>query len=196
MIECKVKTIEDWCEDLTQGRKVLDVGSMGPGPEYPSRLFDLMRSASKSIVGIDSNPECKIYSDDIRCYNAEDFDLGEEFAIAISISTLEHVNNAGKVIENMAKHAPLVAISTPNPFGIYQLRSVLLSGKNCQHPDHTAWLCEKSLIRLGLRHNLCPISITPLVSEKNACLTMPIVKLRSVYCSAWGVLFFNYFGRR
>lgn len=152
---------EELITKLIQGKKTLDIGSLGQSEEYC--LWPLLAQHSGSLTGVDlPNAESialekiKITQNGLSHKNdsrivlgdMEEIELNEKFEIAIAGDVIEHVSNPGKFLDNIHHHleeSGLLIITTPNS----KWPTVLLK----PNPTHVLWHDIYTLEQLLTRHN-------------------------------------------
>jgi 2-polyprenyl-3-methyl-5-hydroxy-6-metoxy-1,4-benzoquinol methylase len=169
-----------YLRELATGRNVLHVGC-GDWPCTLSRvrngtlLHAELKSIASSVVGIDLEPKAIEllvslgYSECIVA-DAETLDLGSTFECIIAGDVLEHVSNAGLVIQRLERHLAsngFLAIAVPSALSASGLRT-FLSGAENVHKDHTAYYSPKTLAELCRRYGLAPSSLAFTVQSKDA----------------------------
>src|SRR5215469_7747818 len=118
--------IENFIAALVSGKKVLDVGCVdhyAKRETQPTWLHRHLRDSASSIVGLD------ILEDEVRqlagkgyrvvCADALTVDLADRFDVIVAGELIEHVDNPGGLIANLARHLKpdgMLVITTPNPF--------------------------------------------------------------------------------
>jgi len=106
--------VYEWIAQRCRGLRVADLAC---GEGYGS---DVLACTAASVVGIDANPEAHEHArlryrrDNLRFERG----LVEEFAgpcdAIVFLQTIEHVADAGALLERIASAAPLAYVSTPN----------------------------------------------------------------------------------
>ncbi|HEV2821426.1 MAG TPA: class I SAM-dependent methyltransferase [Solirubrobacteraceae bacterium] len=106
--------VYEWIASRTGGLRVVD---MACGEGYGA---DVLARSARSVVGVDANPEAHEHArlryvrDNLRFAR----DMIETFAepcdAVVFLQTIEHVRNAGEVLEHFKTLAPVAYISTPN----------------------------------------------------------------------------------
>lgn len=156
----KVRFAVKYC----QGKNVLDIGCVHHNPEnYKSRfwLHKALKEVASSLVGID------IYEDgveylkergfDIVCADAQAFDLGRTFDVIVAGDLIEHLENFDGFLESCKMHMDgnsRIIISTPNPWYWKNTVKAMLHKEVTNNPEHTCWLCPRTLRQLVNRHGL------------------------------------------
>ena len=165
---------------IARGHTVLHVGC-GDWPCTQGRLKNgtllqaHLAAAATAIVGIDIEARAIQALQAARvghCVvaDAETLDLGETFERIIAGDMLEHVNNAGLVLEGFMRHlAPCgtVTIAVPNASSIGAIRALLNRGERV-HKDHTAYYSPQTLSELARRFGLSPIALVYTVQPPGA----------------------------
>jgi len=114
---------------LREGSTVLDVGSTGQTPHYS--LWNFLREQKVDLTGID----VVAHDDkDIVVGNMESYDFQRQFDVIIAGDVLEHVENQGLFLRNIARHMrddSVFILTTPNtkwPTVVFR-----------PNPTHTLW---------------------------------------------------------
>lgn len=147
-----------------KGKKVLDIGCVQHDPEnYKSKywLHKALREVSASLVGIDLSKTGVDYlrarGFDVIYADAQQFDLGEEYDVIVAGDVVEHLEDFGGFLECCRRHMHAesrLIISTPNPWYWKNMLKALLSEEVSNNPEHTCWLCVRTLRQLLRRHEL------------------------------------------
>jgi SAM-dependent methyltransferase len=106
--------VYEWIAARCAGQRVVDLAS---GEGYGS---DLLARTAATVVGVDANPEA--YEHARLRYRRENlsFERGlvEEFDqeadVVVFLQTIEHIHEPGRLLERLARIAPVAYISTPN----------------------------------------------------------------------------------
>jgi SAM-dependent methyltransferase len=106
--------VYDWIAARCPGERVVDLAS---GEGYGS---DLLARSAADVVGVDANPEA--YEHARLRYRrpnlsferglVEEFD--QEADVVVFLQTIEHIHEPGRLLERLARIAPVAYISTPN----------------------------------------------------------------------------------
>jgi 2-polyprenyl-3-methyl-5-hydroxy-6-metoxy-1,4-benzoquinol methylase len=159
---------------LLRGRSVLDVGCADSRPDRedtsarmarPRRhklLFPRIAEVNPDAVGVDLDAEgvrlLRERGHNALCENAETMDLGRTFDTIVAGEIIEHVDNPGALLRNLARHLAeggTLVLSTPNPFYAANIRRIVSRGRPRAHEDHIAWFdpvtLSAALRRAGLR---------------------------------------------
>lgn len=137
---------------LARGRSVLDLGCIDHSASTARSLRERwlhrqLREVTAELVGIDvlesDAAELNAEGYDIRCADAEDFDLGRTFEVIVAGDLIEHLSNPGRLLESAARHMDddsVFVVTTPNPFNIEQVVGSLLRRQVWVNDEHTLWL--------------------------------------------------------
>jgi SAM-dependent methyltransferase len=106
--------VYEWIAARCEGKKVADLAS---GEGYGSAI---LASRAREVIGVDANPEAYEHARlrygserlSFRRSLVEDFD--ETCDAVVFLQTIEHIHEPGKLLEQIAKVAPVAYISTPN----------------------------------------------------------------------------------
>ncbi len=151
-----------------RGRDVLDLGCVQHDPRnYRSRfwLHKAIREVARSVVGVDLYAEgverLRSLGFDVELADAQDFDLGRRFDVIVVGDLIEHLDDLGGLLESCVRHMhpeSRLLVSTPNP---WYWRNVLhaLRGEVPNNPEHTCWLCPRTLRQLAARHGLAVVEV-------------------------------------
>jgi 2-polyprenyl-3-methyl-5-hydroxy-6-metoxy-1,4-benzoquinol methylase len=147
-----------------RGRNVLDIGCVMHNPEnYKSKywLHKALKTVSASIVGID------LYSPGVDHLNAlgfnvltadaQGFDLGRKFDVIMAGDIIEHLEDFRGFLDSCKRHMhedSRLLISTPNPWYWRNVAKAAFLKEVSNNPEHTCWLCPRTLRQLLSRHNL------------------------------------------
>lgn len=148
----------------SRGGSVLDIGCVQHNPEnYRSRywLHKAIKEVAEELVGLD------LYADGIdylrqRGYNvqlgdAQSFDLGRRFDVITAGDILEHLENFHGFFTSAKRHMDVrskILISTPNPWYWKNLAKAAVSPEVSNNPEHTCWLCPRTLRQLVARYDM------------------------------------------
>lgn len=147
-------------------RTVLDIGCVDHRVSMSDELGDRWLHARISdtasvAVGIDylaaDVDALRGRGFDIRCENAQDFDLGRRFDVVVAADIIEHLDDVGGFLASAKRHvAPggRLIITTNNPFDVEQMVQVLRRQAPAVHPDHTMWLDPSTMFRALARADL------------------------------------------
>jgi 2-polyprenyl-3-methyl-5-hydroxy-6-metoxy-1,4-benzoquinol methylase len=156
----KIKFATRYC----QNKSVLDIGCVQHNPEnYKSKywLHKALKQVSSDLVGIDLYEEGVQYLNDkgfnIILADAQSFDLGRQFDVIVAGDLIEHLENFSGFFSSCVKHMhseSRLLISTPNPWYWRNIIKAALSKEVNNNPEHTCWLCPRTLRQLVSRHGL------------------------------------------
>ncbi|MCX6254820.1 MAG: class I SAM-dependent methyltransferase [Bacteroidia bacterium] len=155
--EKKAKIIE-----LCTAKVVLDVGCVGQDLTFdnPDWMHNLIRKVSTSIDGVDINPEgIQLLKDKgFSVYLAEELiSLNKKYDIVLLSDVIEHVNDPVAFVtfySNFLNDSGKMVITTPNAHGIRNFTSILVRNDYSLNPEHTFWLCPKTMSEITRRANL------------------------------------------
>jgi 2-polyprenyl-3-methyl-5-hydroxy-6-metoxy-1,4-benzoquinol methylase len=146
---------------LIDGKKVLDVGSLGQSDIYC--LWDTLAAHSAELMGVDLpnaaetsrdrlkvSPQGLEHESDprIRQGNMETIELGECFEVVVAGDVIEHTSNQGRLLDNIHHHlypGGRLIITTPNA----KWPTVFLR----PNPTHVLWHDAHTLRQLLERHD-------------------------------------------
>lgn len=123
-----------------------------------SMLHKRIVEVTPQTIGVDIDP------DGVAVLNAQGYhtivadaqtmDLGKQFDTIVAGEIIEHLENPGLFLENLAKHlrdGGNLVISTPNPFYAGASWKIWRYGRPEVHEEHTLWLDPMTLRQLLLR---------------------------------------------
>ena len=150
--------------NFARGRDVLDIGCVMHNPEnYKSKYWvhKALKAVSDSLIGIDLYDDGVKYLQklgySIETADAQNFDLGKQFDVIVAGDIMEHLANLSGFLESCKKHLRpngVILVSTPNPwYWRYFIKAGLLKEFHF-NPEHTLWLCPRTLRQLVNRHGL------------------------------------------
>jgi len=106
--------VYEWIAERVAGLRVVDLAS---GEGYGS---DLLARSAADVIGVDANPEAFEHARVKYARGNLSFERGlvEEFDTerdaVVFLQTIEHIQEPGKLLERIARIAPVAYISTPN----------------------------------------------------------------------------------
>lgn len=146
-----------------RGADLLDIGCVDhttAGAAAPSWLHARLSQAFPRVVGLDILEEetaaLRARGFDVRCGNAEDFDLGETFDTIVAGDVIEHLSNPGRMLDGCRAHlrpGGRLVLTTPNVFSIVYFLGNALRRRHPWNREHTLWLDEHLARQLLERHN-------------------------------------------
>lgn len=106
--------VYEWIAERCAGLRVVDLAS---GEGYGA---DLLAARAREVIGVDANPEAFEHARaryrrpnlSFRRGLVEEFD--EELDVVTFLQTIEHIHDPGRLLERIARIAPIAYISTPN----------------------------------------------------------------------------------
>jgi SAM-dependent methyltransferase len=106
--------VYEWIAERCVGLKVVDLAT---GEGYGA---DVLARSAAEVIGVDANPEAfeharSRYSRDNLSFQrglVEDFDQARD--AVVFLQTIEHIHEPGRLLERIARVAPVAYISTPN----------------------------------------------------------------------------------
>jgi 2-polyprenyl-3-methyl-5-hydroxy-6-metoxy-1,4-benzoquinol methylase len=156
--------------DHARGRNVLDIGCVMHNPEnYRSKYWvhKALKGVASRIVGIDLFDEGVRYlrelGFDIVTADAQNFNLGMKFDVIVAGDVIEHLENLAGFLTCCKNHLSpngVILISTPNPWYWRYFIKAGLNGEFRSNPEHTLWLCPRTLRQLLNRHDLDVVSFS------------------------------------
>ncbi len=156
--------VEYLCQ-LAAGKRVLDIGVVEhtvAATREPSWLHERLCRASRACLGVDIlSAECDHLRErgyNVLCADITREALPETFDLIVCGETLEHVDQPGRLFDNISRmldeHGKL-ALTTPNPWYLnVVLRNALDGVPFSDSADHVAWYDPGTLCELAGRHNL------------------------------------------
>lgn len=164
-------------QNLVRDQTVLEVGGLGDLERYSENDFKVWRhnqikTFCTDIYGIDINqPYINIAQKkgfnytygDIEKYESLSEDIrSKSFDIVLLVDVIEHLNNVGlglETIKKVIKTDGKIFITTPNPWSINNLFSVLIGKQPSVYADHTNFMVEQNFKAILKRLNLNIIGI-------------------------------------
>jgi 2-polyprenyl-3-methyl-5-hydroxy-6-metoxy-1,4-benzoquinol methylase len=156
----KVKYFTERC----RGKRVLDIGCVQHNPEnYRSKfwLHRALKEVSAELVGLD------LYEGGVNFLNArgfkilvedaQNFTLNRKFDVIVAGDVIEHLEDLSGFLESCKRHLladGFIAVSTPNPWYWKNFLKAALATEINVNPEHTCWLCIRTLRQLVRRHNM------------------------------------------
>lgn len=149
---------------MASNRRVLNVGAAGNARWYREQgqegwLHKRLADAAARIVGLDIDEEeiaaARALGYDIVAGNCEDIRLDEPFDLIVLSDVIEHLDNPGRALANLAAHlAPggKMVITTPNATFAGNFLKTLLRRPLDVYWDHTALYAPEHIQALCDRH--------------------------------------------
>lgn len=146
------------CRDLA----VLDVGCVGQDYDFdnPLWLHNLIRSFSGSLDGVDIQEDGirKLQEKGYSVFSAEELSVsGKTYDIIVMSDVIEHVNDPVgflKFYSGFLVPGGKILITTPNAHAIRNFTSILIRNNFSVNPEHTLWLCPKTMLEIATRAGL------------------------------------------
>ncbi len=155
----KIKFAVKYCKS----KSVLDIGCVQHDPEnYKSKFWvhKALKEVSSKIVGIDLSQTGVDYLNkrgfNVVCADAQNFDLREKFDVIVAGDIIEHLEDFHGFLESCKRHMhsdSRLIISTPNPWYWKNIKKAAFRIEVNNNPEHTCWLCVRTLRQLLNRHN-------------------------------------------
>lgn len=161
----KIGFLVKYCDN----KDVLELGCVQHDPQnYQSRYWahKAIRSVARSVLGLD------IYREGVdflveRGFNvehgdAQNFHLCRKFDVIVAGDLIEHLENFHGFMECSREHMhddSRLLISTPNPWYWEHIVKAALFKEIPVNPEHTCWLCPRTLRQLVQRHDLDIIDV-------------------------------------
>lgn len=156
----KIKFFVKYSKD----KDVLDIGCVAHDPEsYKSKYWvhNALKQVSRSLMGIDLYENGVAYLQELGfnvvTADAQCFELGRKFDVIVAGDLIEHIEDFHGFLESCKKHMhkdSRLLISTPNPWYWRFIIKAALSAEISNNPEHTCWLCVRTLRQLVNRHGM------------------------------------------
>src|SRR6516162_2765037 len=162
--------IQDFLSQYVKGKSVLDVGCVDHSSAVEQEehwLHKHLALNAGSILGLDIlESEVRVLQERgyaVICGDANTISFNETFDVVVAGEIIEHVENPGTFLSNMARHLNgqgRLVMTTPHPFFfLHFLESIFSSADRRWNPQHVAWYCpftlENLLRRSGLEVEYC-----------------------------------------
>jgi len=160
---------------LVTGSKTLDLGVVDSRTQKDATaarltvkgatsLHAAIREFNDDVLGVDIDSESiDILSGldyKVKVADVITMQLGEKFETIIAGDIIEHLDNAGQFLCNLAEYLTdegVLVITTPNPFYIKQTWKIWRYNRPQVHEAHTCWFCPGTLTNLCSR---CGLKVT------------------------------------
>lgn len=146
---------------------VLDIGCVEHDPENYNSHFWVHKAIcarAKSVTGLDlSTAGVEFLQNvgfDVVHADAQNFDLARKFDVIFAGDIIEHLEDFSGFLNSCKNHLkPLgqIRISTPNPWYWKNVVRAAIFTEVHNNPEHTCWLCPRTLRQLLSRHDLEPV---------------------------------------
>src|SRR5262245_38635821 len=123
-------SVQEFLSRHVRDKTVLDVGCADHAADRSvaaTWLHRHLRASARRVVGLDileaAVTALREQGHEMVCGDATSIDLGERFEVVVAGELIEHVDNPGALIRNLARHlAPdgLLIVTTPNPFFLFR----------------------------------------------------------------------------
>lgn len=183
---------EEYIENKTKGKKVLELGGLGNYERYKKEHFsgwrhNRLRKVATFMYGGDINKEgiecVNQHGYNYHYLNVECDDLSPEigkFDVILLLDVIEHLNNVGLSLSNiknyMDENSEFI-ISTPNPFSFNNFIRLLLGKKPNTLPDHTMWLDDVNIKQLAGRYGFTISELNYFTFEPHSSLKQRILNV-------------------
>ncbi|WP_315789088.1 class I SAM-dependent methyltransferase [Fischerella sp. JS2] len=148
----------------SQGKDVLDIGCVCHNPEsYKSKYWvhKAIKEVARSLIGIDLYQDGVEYLQklgfNVVTADAQCFELGKKFDVIVAGDIIEHLEDFHGFLKSCKKHMhkdSRLLISTPNPWYWRNIIKAALNKEVNNNPEHTCWLCVRTLRQLVNRHGM------------------------------------------
>lgn len=152
-----------------RGKDVLDLGCVQHNPEnFKSRfwLHKALSSVASRLEGLDLYAEGVSYLKElglnVSVGNASHFDLGRLFDVIVVGDLIEHLEDFAGFLGCCRAHlrpGGKLLISTPNPWYWRNIAKAFLLREVANNPEHTCWLCPRTLRQLVRRHGMDVVEV-------------------------------------
>jgi SAM-dependent methyltransferase len=126
-------------------------------------LFRKIAEANPDTVGVDIDAEgvevLREMGYSVQCADVQTMNLQKLFDIIIAGELIEHLENPGQFLRNMARHLSkngVLFLTTPNPFYAKQTWKIWRYLRPRVHQGHTCWFDPVTLSHLLQRCGLEP----------------------------------------
>lgn len=151
--------IATYLSEQVRGLDVLDVGCVDHDAtrEQDDRwLHKRLAATAASIIGVDiEEAACQRLRERGYSMVAGDactVDLGREFDAIVAGEIIEHVENPGQMIRNLARHlrsGGRLHVTTPNAYyAVHIVEALLMDPRKRWNPQHVAWFDPFTLTNL------------------------------------------------
>lgn len=165
---------QDWLAQRCAGKAVLHLGCAGAstveGGRESSLHAKILRVAN-SVCGVElredaiSRMSALMPESDRNSYclgdvtKLDELGLSRRFDVVVAGSIIEHLSNAGLMIEGCARllgPGGILLVSTPHSWGLRQFLRVAVSKNEAIDPEHTCWYSIPTLSALVARYGFKP----------------------------------------
>ena len=156
----------DVIEPLIKNKKVLDLGVVDSRrkrnktgerlEKLPNLLFRRICEINPDTMGVDIDEQGVVILREqglkVEAANVMTMDLEQRFDVIIAGEIIEHLENPGIFLRNMAKHLKtggVLLVTTPNPFYFKQVWKIFRYNRPQVHEEHTCWFDPMTLSSLA-----------------------------------------------
>jgi len=148
--------------ELCSGKSILDVGCGGQDFDYnnPAWLHNQIKGIARDLDGVDIESEAikamreKGYS----VFSTDELKLsGKKYEIILMSDVIEHVNDPVEFLRFYSSFLTTegkMIITTPNAHAVRNFTSILVRNNYSVNPQHTFWLCPKTMMEIIERAGL------------------------------------------
>jgi 2-polyprenyl-3-methyl-5-hydroxy-6-metoxy-1,4-benzoquinol methylase len=148
--------------ELCKNKVVLDVGCVGQdfsynNPKWPHRLI---KNICLEIDGVDIETEGieTLKKEGYTVFSTEELKTsGKKYDVVLMSDVIEHINDPVSFLSfysNYLSENGIIIITTPNPHGVRNFTNILFRNNYSINPEHTFWLCPKTLTEIVSRTHL------------------------------------------
>lgn len=154
----KRKLIPELCKD----KIVLDVGCVGQDHDLnsPEWMHNLIKSVSAELDGVDIDPEGinKMREKGYSVIDIEELRISQKkYEVIVMSDVIEHVNDPVAFLQfylAFLSENGILILTTPNAHGIRNYSNILFRNNYSVNPEHTMWLCPKTILEVLRRAGL------------------------------------------
>jgi SAM-dependent methyltransferase len=161
-----IKNRMEVIEPLIKDKKVLDLGVVDSRRDrhqtkerlekLPNLLFRRICDINPETMGVDIDKQgialLRKQGFNVEVADVMKMDLGKKFDVIIAGEIIEHLENPGIFLRNMAKHLEpdgVLLVTTPNPFYFKQVWQIFRRNRPQVHEEHTCWFDPMTMSRLA-----------------------------------------------
>lgn len=146
------------------GKSVLDLGCVCHDPANYQSKFWLHRAIverAAQTTGMDLSQSgvdfLQARGFNVHFGDAQSFDVAGKFDVIVAGDLIEHLEDFSGFLKSCKRHLKpdgRIIISTPNPWYWRNVVKSILALEVANNPEHTCWLCPRTLRQLAARHGL------------------------------------------